>query len=123
MFIAISNFPMGKAIMDYLDATEIELDEDSIFHLDNILLERKLKDRIIALNHLDKEAIKNLNYYSSAILTDDLKKIQHWDSVSVDLSIHCYLEMDKETWSGVVAGDKRYLEAMQSAINTAQKLL
>jgi len=119
LFIAIANFPMGKTIMDYLDATGVELDEDTVFHLDNLLLERELKDHIIALNELDKEAIKNLDYYSSAILTEDLEKIRHWDNVSVDLSIHCILEMDKDAWLGVVAGDEEYRDLMLGAIKKA----
>ncbi len=108
--------------MDYLDATGVELDENTVFHLDNILLEQELKDRIISLNELDKEAIKNLDYYSSAILSDDLEKIHHWDKVSDDLSIHCYFEMDRDVWLGVVAGDKAHLGSMQQAIDKAETL-
>lgn len=122
MYIAIANFPMGKAIMDYLDATGIELDEDTIFHLDNILLERELKQKIIDINELDREGIKNLDYYSSAILTEDLDTIRHWNAVSVDLSIHCYLSMTKENWLAVVAGQGDAALAMADAINRAQTL-
>ena len=122
MFIAISNFPMGKAIMDYLDATGIELGEETIFHLDGILLEGELKNKIIEINALDKEGIKNLNYYSSAILSDDLEKIRHWDVVSVDLSVHGVLEMTEEEWRGVAAGEARFETVMKAAIADMAKL-
>ena len=122
MYIAIANFPMGKAIMDYLDATGIELDEDTIFHLDNILMERELKQKIIEINELDREAIKNLDYYSSAILTEDLDTIRHWNAVSGDLSVRCYLNMTKENWLAVVAGEGDAALAMADAIKGAQTL-
>jgi len=122
LYIAIANFPMGKAIMDYLDATGIELGDETVFHLDGILLEHELKQKIIELNDLDREAVKNLDYYSSAILSDDREKISHWQAVSDDLSLHCILEMSADQWRGVVAGEGAFESVMRAAIDGAQQL-
>jgi len=116
MHIVICNFPMGKAIIDYMDHTGIELDEKTIFHLDGILMEKELKEQIIKLNELTGEPLKYIDYYTSALIAEDLEKVRHWDNASEDLSIYGVLEMSLDDWVDVMLGEERVAETMRNAI-------
>lgn len=118
LYIVICNFPMGKAIIDFMDHTGIELDEKTIFHLDGILLENELKEKIIKLNELTGDALKYIDYYTSAVLTDDLDKARHWESASDDLSIYGVLEMDLDTWADIILNEEKARVTMQKAIES-----
>ena len=116
MYVVICNFPMGKAIVDFMDHTGVELDETTIFHLDGISLEAELKAKIIAANQLTGDPLKFIDYYTSAILVDDLEPVRLWNAKSEDLSIYGVLNLEPKDWNNVVVGAPEAENTMRTAI-------
>ena len=122
MYVVICNFPMGKAIVDFMDHTGIELDETTIFHLDGILLEGELKTKIVEANQLTGDPLKFIDYYTSAILVDGLEPVRRWDAYSEDLSIYGVFEMEPNDWIDVVAAQPQAEKVMRQAIQNMMLL-
>jgi len=122
MYVVICNFPMGKAIVDYMDHTDIELDETTVFHLDGILLEREIKQKVLELNDLERDVVKHLDYYISAILAEDLDKVGNWEKNSPEATVYCVFEMSPTQWKVLTEGKEVNLTEQKAAIETAFRL-
>ncbi len=122
MYVVICNFPMGKAIVDYMDHTDIELDETTVFHLDGILLEREIKQKVLELNDLERDVAKHLDYYISAILADDLDKVRYWEKNSPEAAVYCVFEMTSLQWNALVEGKQVDLTEQKAAVEKAFRL-
>jgi len=116
MYVVICNFPMGKAIVDFMDHTGIELDETTIFHLDGIALEDELKAKIVEANQLTGDSLKFIDYYTSALLVEDIELVRHWNANSEDLSIYGFFDMEPNDWMDVVAARPQAEKVMHAAI-------